>query len=179
MSKILNRLLGVFRRGHPDIYDAVKKYAEKRGVTVSDVIAAATSAYLQTDAEGKEELEKALASRRTSAKGASNLKESIGAVTELLKSLGDVFSALNEVRSTVSIQSVVSDYKTLREAVRGVAEEGQASGKGTIDDYLAQLFVNAVISKFTGGAGGVPLTQKPPGKNLKKTGKGKVIEVEE
>jgi len=162
----ISKITGVFRRGHPDVYEALKDYAEKHGVTIGDVIASATAAYLQTDVEGKEELEKKMAERRMGTpKGGTDIKESIQMLTEALNSMSTVFTALNNVRSSVSIQSIVADYNTLKGAIEGVSKEGVASGAGTIGDKLAERFIDGIVDKALSGGG-------LPGKKLKKTGKG-------
>ena len=63
LASKIKRLLGrVFGRKYPDLYDAVKSYAEKRGLKPEHVIASAVAAYLSADEEGKEELEEAMKS---------------------------------------------------------------------------------------------------------------------
>ena len=56
MSKLKDVLKRVFARRHSDIWAALQDYANSKGIRVDDALAAAVSAYLAADEEGKETL---------------------------------------------------------------------------------------------------------------------------
>lgn len=173
MSKKVKAILSrVFKRGHPEVYGAVKDYAEKKGLSTADVIASATAAYLAADAEGKEELEQAMKERRTvsggGGSGIAGLEKSIELFNTMCKSMGTMFTTMNEARSSLQASSLVADYKAVTEAASQIKKLGGESGSGSLDDTIATIF----LEKLLGG--------KLPklGKSKKKTGKSEVKEVD-
>jgi len=167
------RLRSVFRRGHGDIYEAAKKYAEERGVSTTDVIASAMTSYLAADEEGKATLEEAMANRRTSeGKGGADPMAAVEMFTKMADSMSQMFGAVNELRSSISIGSMVSDFETVTTAVEKIKGIGAEKGKGSTEDIIADAFVRGVINKMTGG---IELS----GKKTKKTGENNVQKIEQ
>ena len=146
-KKIKSILRRVFGRSHPDIYTAVKDYAEKKGLDVGDVVAAAVSAYLASDAEGKEALEKAVAESRSvkSGGGGANLKVAINLFKEMCGAMGELFTTMNEARSKLSAASLIADYKAVTEAAQQIKKLGSESGSGTLEDTIATIFLQNLL----------------------------------
>lgn len=149
------RIVSVFRRGHPDIHEAVRTYAEEHGVAQTDVIGAAVSAYLSSeDAEGKALLEKTLAERRKGGGGGGEKADMAAAVkmfTDMTDGMTNLFTAVNELRSSVSIGAIVSDFETVTGAVEKIKTMGSEGGGGSVDDRLADAFVEGLIRRVAGG----------------------------
>ena len=169
MSKKVKAILSrVFRRGHPDVYTAAKLYAEKKGIATSDVIAAATTAYLASDAEGKEELEQAVQARRSSGGGSGiSMKPAIEMFKEMCGAMGDMFNTMNTARSTLQASSLVADYKAVTSAAQEIKKIGGEGGSGSLEDKVAEIFLTKMLGGSLKGA-----------KSKKKTGKADVEEVD-
>lgn len=166
----IRSLLG---RGHGDIYDAAKKYAEERGVPVTDVLASAVSSYLAADEEGKATLEEAMSKRRASGGGGqANIESAVKMFTEMTGGMTSLFQAVNELRSSVSIGSMVSDFETVTTAVDKLKGIGAEKGKGSTEDLLADALVRGMVNRMLGGA-------DLPGKKTKPTGNEKVEKIEQ
>jgi len=169
---VFGKLRSIFsglRKRHPDVYKALKRYCDEKGINMSDVAAAALASYLAADEEGKEELERAMAERSmSSSTGAPNVKATIGLIRELCGAMTDMFKAVNEARANVATQSMLADFKAMANFLNEVKETGSESGKGSVEDMLAGL----LFSRFFGGG---------LGKKAKKikTGTGKVKKIEE
>lgn len=168
------KVVSVFRRGHPDIHEAVKLYAEEHGIAQTDVIGAAVTAYLSSDdVEGKALLEKTLGDRR---KGGGGGKPDMVAVaemfTDMTKGMTSLFTSVNELRSSVSIGAIVSDFKTVTGAVEEIKSMGGQSGTGSVDDRLADAFVEGIVRRIAGGE--YPVKRRKPDKPA-----GEVDEIEE
>ena len=146
MSKRIKSILRrVFGRSHPDIYTAVKDYAEKKGLDVGDVVAAAVSAYLASDAEGKEALEKAVAESKPAKGGSTSLKPAIGLFKEMCEAMGELFTTMNEARSKLSAASLIADYKAVTEAAQEIKKLGSESGSGTLEDTIAVSYTHLTL----------------------------------
>lgn len=166
------KLRRVFGRGHSDIYDAAKKYADDRGVAVTDVVASAVSSYLAADEEGKIELEKAMATRRASG-GGSDPMQAVEMFTKMADSMAKMFGSVNDLRSSVSIGSMVSDFETVTTAVEKIKGIGADKGKGSTEDVLADALVRGIVKRFTGAD--VDIVPK----KARETGKDKVEKIEQ
>jgi len=164
----IKRVLG---RGHGDVYEATKKYAADRGVAVTDVIASAMTSYLAADEGGKVTLEEAMENRRTGGGGA-NPMAAVEMFTTMAASMSEMFGAVNELRSSVSIGSMVSDFETVTTAVEKIKGIGAEKGKGSTEDLLADAFVRGVVNRMLGGA-------DFSSKKTKETGKEKIVKIEE
>lgn len=167
LPAILSRLL---KRSHPDVYEALKSYAEAKGSDVGDILAAAISAYLSADDEGKEELEKAMAERRSSGGGASNIKGAIALMKEMTGVYKEMAQTFADMRASFQTSQIIADYKALAEAARGITEVGQSKGSGSLED----LFARALVDRMLTGLGGAPRQTV-----LQTTGKGRVEKVTE
>jgi len=166
----IKRVLG---RGHGDVYEAAKKYAADRGVAVTDVIASAMTSYLAADEDGKATLEEAMSQRRASGGGGqANIESAVKMFTEMTGGMTSLFQAVNELRSSVSIGSMVSDFETVTTAVDKLKGIGAEKGKGSTEDMLADALVRGMVNRMVGGT-------ELPGKKTKKTGKEKIDKVEE
>ncbi|GAG77678.1 unnamed protein product [marine sediment metagenome] len=178
MSKMSwkDKLRNVFSRGHKDIYEAVKIYSQERGVATTDVVASAVSSYLAADEEGKDILEKTMEERRKSGGGGggqANIDAAVKMFVDMTGGMTQLFQATNELRASVSIGSMVSDFETVTGAVEKIKGIGADKGKGSIDDYVADAFVRGLIKKVTGTDVNIST------KETKETGKGKVEVIED
>jgi len=170
-GKIKSTIYRVFKKGHPDIYDALKDYCDKHGYNMSDVIASAVAAYLAADEEGKEKLLEKMAQRRVSGGGSPlQIKETMTLFREFCSVMKEMFSAINEARANMSVSALISDFKAVSQAMNEIQRAGSEAGKGSIEDLLAAAFVQNLLGQF--GVRRTPAKTTP-------SGKGKVIEVGE
>ena len=171
-----DKLRNVFSRGHKDIYEAVKIYAQERGIATTDVVASAVSSYLAADEEGKDILEKTMSERRASGGGGgANIDAAVKMFVDMTNGMTKLFTATNELRASVSIGSMVSDFETVTGAVEKIKGLGAEKGSGSLDDYVADAFVRGLIKKVTGTDVNISTKEKKG----KETGKSKVENVEE
>jgi len=163
------KLRNVFSRGHKDIYEAVKVYAQERGVATTDVVASAVSSYLAADEEGKDILEKTMAERRASGGGGggADIEAAVKMFVDMTGGMTKLFEATNQLRASVSIGSMVSDFETVTGAVEKIKGLGSEKGKGSLDDVLADAFVRGLVKKVTG----VDANLNSSSKKGKETGK--------
>ena len=170
-------LRNVFSRGHKDIYEAAKKYAQERGVPVTDVVASAMASYLAADKEGADILEETMTKRRTSGGGggAADVTAAVTLFTNMADSMSKMFDSVNTLRASVSIGSIVSDFETVTTAVQRIKGMGTDAGKGSLEDKLADSFIRGIIARMAGGldVGG---TKK---KKTRTTGESEVEELEQ
>jgi len=150
LAKLPAILSRVFGRGHPDIYKAVKDYAEQKGQAPADVIASACAAYLSADDEGKETLEKTMAERRASGGGGANINAAVNLFNEMCKSMGTMFKTMNEARASLQSQSLIADYKAVTTAASEIKKLGGESGSGSLEDKIGEAFVTAMVERFVG-----------------------------
>lgn len=168
------KLRSAFRGGHKNIYDAIKEYADERGVAITDVVASAASSYLAAEEEGKEILEKhMLEMRADKVSGQADPKAAIEMFTKMASGMTDLFTAVNQLRASVSIGSIVSDFETVTKAVEKIKGMGADRGKGSVEDALADAFVRGIVNKMSGGTTALDL------KKTKQTGTGEVQKIEE
>jgi len=171
-----DKLRNVFSRGHKDIYEAVKEYAQERGIPTTDVVASAVSSYLAADEEGKDILEKTMSERRASGGGGkADISAAVDMFVKMTDGMTQLFDATNKLRASVSIGSMVSDFETVTGAVEKIKGLGSEKGSGSLDDYVADAFVRGLIKKVTGTDVNISLKEKKG----KETGKGKVEKVGE
>lgn len=168
------KLRSIFSRGHKDVYDAVREYAKERGVAATDVIASAVASYLAADEEGKDILEATMKNRRASG-GGGDITAAVEIFTKMADSMSKMFTSVNELRASVSIGSIVSDFETVTSAVQKIKGMGTDAGTGSLEDKLADAFIRGLINKMTGGLG---LGERKE-KSTKTTGKDKVEKVEQ
>ena len=170
-KRVKSVLFKIFKRGHPDIYDALKDYCDKHGYNMSDVVASAVASFLAVDEEGKQELIEKMSQRRTSGGGSPlQIKETLNLFKDFCGVMKDMFAAMNEARAGMSIQALISDFKAVSQAMNEIKRAGEESGKGTLDDLIASAFVRGFLNRL-----GVRTNPK----NITKSGKGKVINVGE
>ena len=171
MSQVKRILSRVFKRGQPDVYQAMKTYAEKKGIPVSDVIAAACSGYLASDEdEGKEILEQAMSELKSKGRGGKgDLKEATAMFKEMCGAMGDMFTVMNTARSSLQASSLITDYKAVASAAAEIKKLGGESGGGSIEDVFAEKFIENLL----GGK------MRKTSKSKKKTGKAKVEDIGE
>lgn len=169
LPTILSRIL---KRSHPDVLEATKRYAEAKGVDISDVVASALSAYLSADDAGKDELEKAMAERRLSegSPRATDIRGATEVVKDLLQTYAEMSKAIAETRANFQVAQIVSDYKAMAEAAKELTTAGQSKGAGSIEDVIAQ----AMVGKLLGGLGA---TRRPS--ETVETGRAPVKKIDE
>jgi len=159
----------VFGRGHPDVYGAMKEYAESKGIDVTDAIASACAAYMTIDDEGKEKLETAMAERRKGGGGGkADMTPAINMFKEMCGAMGEMFKAMNESRASLQSASLISDYKAVTQAASEIKKIGGESGGGSLEDKIAEIFLDRMLGGKIGSL-----------KSTKKTGTDKVEEVKE
>ena len=167
-GKIKGVLFKAFKRGHPDVYGVLKRYCDERGLNVSDVTASAVMTWIAADEEGKKDLEQAMSERRTGGGGSpAGMKPMLAMFKEICESMGSMFKAMNEARSTMSMQSMLSDFKAVSGALSEMKKTGSEAGKGSVEDLLA----TALFTKLFGGKEGKKAAKT-------KTGTGKVKKVD-
>ena len=160
-GKIKGALFRAFKRGHPDVYGALKKYCDERGLNVSDVVASASMTWIAADEEGKKDLEEAMKKRRTGDGGSSSsMKPAIGMFKEMCEAMGSMFEAMNKARAGMSMQSMLSDFKAVSNTLTEMKKAGSEGGKGSMEDLLA----TALITKIFGGKEGAAKKQTGTGK---------------
>jgi len=170
-SKIKRLLSRVFGRKYPDLYDAVKSYAEKRGLKPEHVIASAVAAYLSADEEGKEELEEAMKSlaAKRGGSGGMNLQQ----FKAYMDAFVDAMVRIQEAGQKLVKGMIVNELRGTIETIEEIKKIGSESGgQGTIEDLLAAALINRILGGY-----GISL----PSKNIpaRRTGKGKVEKLEE
>lgn len=165
-KRIKSALFGVFKRGHPDIYNAFKHYCEEKGINMSDVTASAIAAWMASDDESKAELEQVMKERRTGGEGGNaNIKASLGLFKEVCGSMGEMFKTMNEARAGMSISAMLSDFKAVSSTISEMKSTASEAGKGSAEDLLLTALLAKIIPGGLGGA-------------KKKTGTGKVKTVD-
>jgi len=132
-------------RRHPDVYKVLKNYCDKQGYKMEDVVAAALSTYLSADEESRKELEQAFAERAEMIRAKTSPTAALKSLTETLQSVAELFKALNEFRSAVSIQSLASEYKAFVSAAKEIASEATTSSSGSIDQLIASFFLSRLF----------------------------------
>lgn len=173
---MLNKIRGLLarlKRRHPDIYGVLRRYCDERGVSVEDVAASAVATWLASDEEARKDLEQAMAARAAGAGGASgaaNIRETIGMFKDMCGAMAEMFKAMAEVRSSLSITSIIDEYRALSTAAKEIKSIGESGGAGSLDQLIAQIFLQRML-------GGVPTQTKPLGK--KKTGTAEIERIEE
>jgi hypothetical protein len=175
LNKLTGKLRGIItslKSSHPDVYEALKKYADDRGVNVTDIAGAAIASYLAGDPEGKAELEKAMERRRQSGDGVSNVKAAMDLFKEMCGAMGEMFRTMNEARAGMSMSSMLSDFKAVTNTITEMRKAGAEAGAGSIEDILAKAFLQRIL-------GGV-FENVPAGDVGKlRTGQGRVKQIEE
>ena len=170
MFEKIKGVLARLKRKHPDIYGVLRKYCDERGLSIEDVAASALATWLASDDEAKKDLEHAMAARSSAIGRNPDVKATLELIKDVTGVMKDVFSAVSEVRTTLSIKSVVDDYKALTEAAKEIKSMGESSGAGSLDSIIAQMFLQRLIGQS-------PAQTKPFGK--RKTGTGEVEKVGE
>ena len=144
MSKVKRALMRIFKRGHPDIYDALKKYCEDKGLNPSDVVASAVATWLATDEEGKAELEQAMAKRRTAPSG-MDFKMLIGMFKDMCDAMSSMFRAMNEARANMSLSAMISDFEAVSGALERMRSKAAEKGTGSAEDLLYALILSRLF----------------------------------
>jgi hypothetical protein len=166
LSKLKDVLKRVFARRHSDIWSALQEYANSKGIRADDALAAAVSAYLAADEEGKETLERYVSERR---RGDTDVKAAIETMRQMFGLMGEAFDAINKARVNLQVGTLVSEYEALAQAAEKIKKSGAESGG--FEDMVANWF----LSRMFGGQ--LPFQLKPSGR--KKTGEAPVTELEE
>lgn len=164
-GKIKSAVFRIFKRGHPDIYSAVKEYCEEHDISISDITAAALSAWMASSEESKEVLEQKMKQRRLESGSSSGGKFNMNQFKEICEGMGEMFKAMNEARAGMSMTSMLSDFKAVSNTITELKGSASEAGKGSVEDLL----LTALLTKVLPGAAGVK----------KKTGTGKIKKVED
>lgn len=168
MSKLKDVIKRVFARRHSDIWEALQDYANSKGIRVDDALAAAVSAYLAADDEGKDKLEKYVSERRRSPD--ADVKAAIETMRQMFGLMSEAFDAINKARVNLQVGTLVSEYEALAQAAEKIKKSGAESGG--FEDMIANWF----LSRMFGGQ--LPIQLKSSGRS-KKTGEAPVTEFEE
>lgn len=172
----MDRLRGVFRRGHPDIYEAAKAYADEVGIPVTDVLGAAVSSYLSSDSEGKARLENALSERRKGGGGGeggmAGIEAALGMFEKMVDTSVKLMTKSQEAGQTLIKGSLLNELRGQAETIEEIRKIGASGDKGGLEDVLAEAFIKRMFE-------GKGLTLSKGKKSKKKSGKGKVDEIEE
>ncbi|MBA7555628.1 hypothetical protein ES705_48306 [subsurface metagenome] len=167
-GKVKGALFGIFKRGHPDVYDVLKKYCDERGLNVSDVTASAVATWMAGDEEGQKELEEAMKKRRTGGgKGGGSSGFNVAPFKEMCEAMGTMFTAMNAARAGMSMASMLADFTAVSNTLTEIKKAGSEGGEGSMDNLLATVLIKKFLPDF-GKKGGVK----------KQTGTGKVKKVE-
>ncbi len=146
-GKVKGALFGIFKRGHPDIYGALKKYCEERGINVSDVTASAIAAWMAGDDDSKEMLEDAMSKRRIGGgKGSSGFN--VAPFKEMCEAMGTMFEAMNKAKAGMSMSSMLADFKAVSTTLTEIKKAGSEGGKGSMDDLLATVLIKRFLPDF-------------------------------
>jgi len=166
MGRLTEVMRRVFKRKSPELYDALRRYCEKKGVKIEDALNSAVALYLNADEEGRKELEDAFAEirrMRSSGGGFGNVKEFV----EAIKAVGDLMTTVQSTAHSLVKNSLLTEVKNQMELAKSIASMGQEGGKGSLEDLLATTILSNVL--------GLPIRKQ----QTKSTGKGKVEEIGE
>ena len=166
---MIRKIIGVFRRKHPDIYTLAKKYADEKGVSVGDVIATAVASFVASqDEEYKEELINIIKGRSVAASSSganiSQIKDLVEVFRELTLAVADIMKASQEVSHSVLRSSIVTELKETMRTVEEIKSIGETRG-GT-DKMISDAFLNLLFSRL--GAGMLGMAKSNQGGNKKK-----------
>lgn len=157
MSSILAKIGKRFRRGHPDIFQAVRAYAQSKGLDPEDVVAAATSAYLSTDEEGRDKLETAISERKASGGSGSEeagLEKALAMFERMVDTSVKLMTKSQEAGQQLIKGSLLNELKTQAQTIEEIKSIGASGGKGSIEDRLAGAFVDGVLRNVGASMGG-------------------------
>jgi len=165
LSEVMRR---VFKRSSPEMYDAIKRYAEEKGVKVEDAMNAAIALYLNSDEEGKSELEEAMRqireSRTSSSAGFSDINDFVKAI----EAVGNLMTKVQETAHSLVKNSLLVEVKNQMELAKSIAGMGAEEGSGSVGGQLAEQILANIL-----GITPQPRQKKP----VLETGKGKTVEV--
>jgi hypothetical protein len=166
----LKRIFSRLKRRHPDVYAVLRKYCDERGMSIEDVVAAAVATWLASDEEAKKDLEEAMAARSRAHGSSPDIREAVSMFREMCGAMGDMFKAMAEARSSLTVTSIVEEYRAISNAAREIKSMGESGGEGSVDSIVARMFLERLL-----GIG--PSQSAPRGK--RKTGSAEVEKVEE
>jgi len=125
-----------------------------------------------------------MAERRKGGGGTGDVQSAVDMFSKMADSMSKMFTAVNELRSSVSIGSMVSDFETIAGAINKLKNVGAEKGEGSLEDKLATAFITGIVNRVTGGKSESVLKKEDAktDKSEKKgteTGAGKVEEIEQ
>ncbi|MCM8802830.1 MAG: hypothetical protein NC827_05940 [Candidatus Omnitrophica bacterium] len=165
---MLDKIARVFKKKHSDIYEALVRYAEKRGVKISDVIGSAVLSYLSADEEGKAELEKMVAEKAYTPVGQKSYQAFLETFTNTAKTIVDTMVTIQEAGQRLVKGSILNELKSNIETIEEIKKIGASGGSESLEDILASAFIKTLL-----GRAGIRLPEK------RESGTGKVKEIKE
>jgi len=166
----------IFGRGYPEIYSALKDYAKSKGLKVEDVIAAAVTSYMAADEEAKEKLEEAITELKVKRSSSGmNYEQFLDMFSKMMDITVNAMVKVHQAGQELVKSSVINELKSTIETVEEIKRLGQEGGKGSIEDLISQIMIGSILKRL--GASNIPLQKI--GSKGRKTGKGKVINLEE
>lgn len=165
-GKIKSAVFRIFKRGHPDIYTALKDYCKEHNLDASDVVASSIAAWMASNEDSKAELEEHMKARRIGTGGGrGDIKAALGMFKEVCGSMGEMFTAMNEARAGMSISAMLSDFEAVSQTIEKMKGKASEAGKGSIEDLLLSALLSRILPTGSSGL-------------KKKTGTGKIKKVE-
>ena len=157
-------LIRRFKKQHPDLDEIVTEMSKQYGVSKSDIIAAAVTAYANAtgDDETRQRLANIVASKSSRGVGSMNeLRAAMDMFKEIFESVADVMAKSQEVALKVAKNSIINEMKTNVETIEAIKKMGSTAGSGSTTDLIAQAFLNNILS-------GLGVQAKPPASSKKK-----------
>jgi hypothetical protein len=155
---LLDKLLRAFRKKHPELYEALKDYADKRGVKVTDVLGSAVASYLSADEEGKAELEKVIASKAYTPMGVRGFQEFMDIFKTTASAMVEMMVSIQKAGQELVRGSLLNELKSNIETVEEIKKIGASGGKGGFEETLAEAAMNILLGRV-----GVKPSTKPSG----------------
>jgi hypothetical protein len=169
MSRVTEVMRRIFKRKSPEMYEALKKYSEEKGVKLEDAMNSAIALYLNSDEEGRSELEEAMKQIRETKTVSAGGMGSIDDFVKAIDAVGTLMSKVQETSHTLVKNSLLAEVKNQMELAKSIAGMGAEEGHGSIGGMLADNILANILG----------LRAPPPKPAKVATGKGKTIEVEE
>ncbi len=144
-------LLKRFKKKHPDIDRIAGELAKQYGVSKSDIIAAAVTAYANAagDENMREQLAHVIAGRKSNTVSEMNvLKDAIIMFKDVFEAVADVMAKSQETALKVAKNSIIQELKSNVETIEEIKKLGSTAGKGSMTDIIAESFIRNILSNI-------------------------------